>query len=408
MSLLSPDPRATADASALPTVTDASPAAVAAALAERFAHTAAARDLAGGTPKVERDLLRQSGLLRLSVPVEYGGLGASWADTLGVVRQIARVDSSVAHVFAFHHLLLATVRLFGNARQWAPLFADTVRHDWFWGNALNPLDKRTVATRVEGGRRFSGHKRFCSGALDSDVLLASAQEDSADGRLLIAAIPTRREGIALFDDWDNMGQRQTDSGSARFDDVFVAEGELLLDPGPLSSPFACLRSLLAQLVLTNLYVGIAEGALAEARSFTRHQARRWPASPAAEASDDPYVLRHYGELWVALEGARVLADRAAVRFDEAWQQGLALTEAGRGDVAVAVATAKMAATRAGLDLTSRIFEVTGARSTTAALRLDRFWRNLRVHTLHDPADYKLRELGDWALNGRHPVPSFYS
>ena len=60
------------------------------------------------------------------------------------------------------------------------------------------------------------------------------------------------------------------------------------------------------------------------------------------------------------------------------------------------------------DLTSRIFEVTGARSTTAALRLDRFWRNLRVHTLHDPVDYKVRELGDWALNGRYPKPSFYS
>jgi alkylation response protein AidB-like acyl-CoA dehydrogenase len=120
------------------------------------------------------------------------------------------------------------------------------------------------------------------------------------------------------------------------------------------------------------------------------------------------VLRHYGEFWVALEGARKLADHAARLFDAAWNEGAGLTEAGRGDVAVAVATAKMAATRAGLDLTSRMFEVTGARSTTAALRLDRYWRNLRVHTLHDPADYKLRELGDWALNGHHPKPSFYS
>ena len=134
----------------------------------------------------------------------------------------------------------------------------------------------------------------------------------------------------------------------------------------------------------------------------------WPASPAAVVTEDLYVLRHYGEFWVALESARKLADHAAVLFDAAWNEGDRLTEAGRGDVAVAVATAKMAATRAGLDLTSRMFEVTGARSTTAALRLDRYWRNLRVHTLHDPADYKLRELGDWALNGRHPKPSFYS
>ena len=48
------------------------------------------------------------------------------------------------------------------------------------------------------------------------------------------------------------------------------------------------------------------------------------------------------------------------------------------------------------------------RSTKAALALDRFWRNLRTQTLHDPVDYKLHELGDWALNGTLPEPSFYS
>ncbi|MBF9266412.1 monooxygenase, partial [Acidovorax cattleyae] len=40
--------------------------------------------------------------------------------------------------------------------------------------------------------------------------------------------------------------------------------------------------------------------------------------------------------------------------------------------------------------------------------LDRHWRNLRTHTLHDPLAYKLRELGEWALQQRHPDPSFYS
>jgi len=68
----------------------------------------------------------------------------------------------------------------------------------------------------------------------------------------------------------------------------------------------------------------------------------------------------------------------------------------------------VAATRVGLDLTSRMFETTGARATHGALGLDRFWRNLRTQTLHDPVDYKLHELGDWALNGALPEPSFYS
>lgn len=384
------------------------PSAIAARLAARFAETAAARDLAGGTPKAERDQLRASGLLTLSIPIEYGGLGASWAETLSVVRQLARADSSVGHVFAFHHLQLASVRLFGSPAQWEPWLRDTAKHGWFWGNALNPLDKRTVATRVPGGRALSGRKSFCSGALDSDMLLASAVEDSADGKLIIAALPTRRAGITLFEDWDNMGQRQTDSGSALFEHVAVAEDEILSHPGPLSSPYACLRPLLAQLIFVNIFLGIAEGALAEARHYTRNEARLWAASPAAHVTEDPYVLAHYGDFWVALESTRKLADHAVTVFDAAWNEGLALTGAGRGEVALAVATAKVAATRGGLDITSRIFEVTGARSTTAALRLDRFWRNLRVHTLHDPLDFKVRELGDWALNNRYPPPSFYS
>ena len=55
-----------------------------------------------------------------------------------------------------------------------------------------------------------------------------------------------------------------------------------------------------------------------------------------------------------------------------------------------------------------MFDVAGARATHAGLRLDRFWRNLRTHSLHDPVDYKLRELGDWTLNARYPKPTFYS
>ena len=76
--------------------------------------------------------------------------------------------------------------------------------------------------------------------------------------------------------------------------------------------------------------------------------------------------------------------------------------------AVAVSVAKVAATRVGLDLTSRMFDVAGARATHAGLRLDRYWRNLRTHTLHDPIDYKIRELGTWALMERYPTPTFYS
>jgi alkylation response protein AidB-like acyl-CoA dehydrogenase len=377
------------------------------AVLHEWATTAAARDRSGGTAFHERNLLRESGLLRLSVPVEFGGDGASWSTTLDVVRRMAQVDSSLAHLFAFHHLQLATIRLFGSAVQIRRWLGETVAQGWFWGNALNPLDKSTRALPDgAGGHVFDGRKSFCSGARDSDQLLASAFD--GDGRLLIGVTPTNRAGITVLDDWDNMGQRQTDSGTVVFERVPIATDELLLQPGPLSSPFATLRPLLAQSILSHIYLGIGEGALQAARAATLAQTRPWIASAAERPADDPYVLAHYGDFWLALEGARLFVERAMQAFDQAWSRGPDLTEHERGEVAVAVAASKVAAARAGLDVAHRMFEVTGARSTTAALRLDRFWRNVRVHTLHDPIDYKVRELGDWALNGRIPKPSFYS
>ncbi|MFC5696614.1 acyl-CoA dehydrogenase family protein [Pseudomonas sp. GCM10022186] len=384
-----------------------SPLEVARELAAGFAETAAERDARGGTPKAERDAIRQSGLLSLIIPQAYGGLGQDWQTTLNVVREFARVDSSIAHVFGFQHLMLATVRLFSRPEQWQPWFQLTARNRWFWGNALNPLDTRTTVKKQDGWREFSGKKSFCSGALDSQMLIASGLDEET-GKLLIAAVPTARSGISLADDWDNMGQRQTDSGSATFERVRVEENELLLDPGPLSTPFACLRPLIAQLIFTHIFLGIAEGSFEEARAYTLKEARPWFKSTASQIGEDPYVLAHYGEFWVGLESVRALVQRAATLLDAAWNQGPDLGDAQRGELALAIATAKVAATRTGLDLCSRLFEVTGARSTHAALRLDRHWRNLRTQTLHDPVDYKVRELGEWALNQTLPKPTFYS
>ncbi len=376
-------------------------------LAARLADTAVARDRAGGTARPERALIRRSGLLRLSIPRDLGGWGADWSETLHVVRRLARVDGSLAHLFGFHHLLVATVRLFGEERQWRAAYADTVRHDWFWGNALNPLDRRTTIRPDDtGGFLIDGTKTFCSGASDSDRLIVSAL-DQAD-RLVVAAIPSNRAGIEILDDWDNMGQRQTDSGAVVFRRAAVREDEILRAPGPLGSPFASVRPLIAQLVLANVFLGLGEGALEEGARQARERARPWAASGVASVADDPYVLRHLGELFVELKGAAGLADRAGIALDHAWASAEAVTPEQRGAVATAVAMAKVASDRAGLDAASRIFEITGARSTAARLGLDRFWRNLRTHTLHDPVDYKLRELGRFALLGERPTPSFYS
>lgn len=375
-------------------------------LAKTFAETAAERDKQGGNPKAERDLIRQSGLLGLSIPQAFGGQGADWKTIFKTIQVIAQVDSSLAHVYGFHHLLIATVQLFAQKEQYATWFEQTAEQNLFWGNTLNPLDKRTTVQQISADEYiFHGDKSFCSGSIDSDILLCSGF--NAQNKLLIGVIPTPRDGISFLGDWNNMGQRQTDSGTSHFEQVKIHENELLLNPGPLSTPYSSLRPLIAQLIFVNLFLGVAEGAFEVARETVQQQ-KAWSKSLVENAVNDPFTQKHFAEFYVQLEGVRLLANKAVETLQKAWDIGESLDAEQRGEVSIAIATAKIAATNTSLYITQNIFQVMGARATTAKLNLDRFWRNVRTQTLHDPIDYKYQEVGEWVLTGKVPDPSFYS
>lgn len=380
--------------------------AIARELAAEFAQTAAVRDQQGGTPKAERDRIRDSGLLQLIIPEGYGGTGETWVTLTQVVREIAKADSSLAHVFSYHHVGVIIPHLYGSEAQKRFYYSETARQNKFWCNALNPRDHRLVLSQDGNGFRLNGIKSFCSGAKDSDFLPTTAVTTDKEG-FTVVVIPTNRPGLTFHDDWDNIGQRQTDSGSVTFSDVTVYPEEILTPDHP-GHPFNTFRACLTQFNLANIYVGIAQGALAAARNYTQTQTRPWLTASVESATEDPYLLHHYGELWVALSGAEALVDRAAVQVQAAWEQEWNLSEQQRGEVAVAVATAKVAATQAGLAVANQIFDLMGARATGRKYGFDRYWRNLRTFSLHDPVDYKLREVGDWVLNQHYPKPGFYS
>ncbi|MBY4771454.1 acyl-CoA dehydrogenase family protein [Burkholderia ambifaria] len=370
--------------------------------------TAAARDRAGGHAADEKQWLADAGLLTLAVPREFGGQEAAWPAVYDTIRQIARVDSALAHLVGFQILQVVSVDVWGSAAQRERYLRGTVEHRWWWGNAVNPLDTRLVATATpDGGYRLDGVKGFCSGTRGSQRMTVSAH-DPETARTVFGVVPTDRDGITVDEDWDPIGQRQTDSGSVRFDGVTLAPDDVLHRSETPPAPRATLRTLVSQLVLTNLFVGLAEGALAEARDYVLKHGRPWIHSGVAQASDDPYTLQRFGDMRVRAVAAASLADRAAVELQRAWSRRDALTADERAEVALAVSEAKIVAQRAALDNGEALFDACGARATAASLGLDRFWRNARTHTLHDPLDYRLRDVGRFALTGELPQASLYT
>lgn len=371
------------------------------ALAQALAADAVERDRDGGHAAGARERIRASGLLGLTVERALGGLGATWPVFFHAVRRLAAADSAMAHVFAFHHLQLATLSMWGTPGMVGDHHRETVERGLWWGNALNTQDPRAVATAVPGGWRVSGRKGFCSGSVGADRLIIGALHVPTQTPL-VAWLPADAAGLHIEQDWDGFGQRQTDSGSVQFDEVFVPDAQVLRLPGGTLDTWASLRTQLAQLIKVNLYVGLAQGAFEAARRYTSEQSRPYAGSGVGHATDDPYVQHRYGQLWLLLRPAVVLADLAALKLDDGLRQGRSISVQERGEIAVAVAEAKVLAHHASVEIGSQLFELTGARSTSSKLGLDRYWRNARVHTLHDPVDYKLRDLGRYALDGRLP------
>ncbi|WP_323120536.1 acyl-CoA dehydrogenase family protein [Burkholderia alba] len=400
------DPRAPAALTA--DVDSPAPPRTLAALLDALRASAPQRDRAGGHAEQEKSWIAGAGLLTLAVPRAYGGQEVGWPAIYHAIRAIARVDSALAHLLGFQCLQIVSVDVWGSDAQRERYLRGTVEHGWWWGNAVNPLDARLIARATpDGGYRLDGVKGFCSGTRGSQRMTVSAH-DPETGKPVFAVVPTARAGITVHDDWDPIGQRQTDSGSVSFDGVRLEPDEVLHRSAQPPTPRATLRTLVSQLVLTNLFVGIAQGALAEARGYVNRHGRPWVHSGVANAADDPYTLQRFGEMRVQAIAAEALADRAARALQGAWTLHDALTADARAEVALAVSEAKIVAQRAALDVSEALFDACGARATAASLGLDRFWRNARTHTLHDPLDYRLRDVGRYALTGVLPEASLYT
>ncbi len=370
------------------------------------------RDHAGLTPHSEVRLLKDSGLATLLGPVEHGGGGQTWQTAYRVAREVSKADGSIGQLLGYHYLWAWAVRFLGTPEQIAAVEELYTTNRYFFGGAVNPRDDDLTITSDGDHLVFNGRKTFSTGSRVSDLTVLEGVLEGTDQHVF-AIVPSAQDGIVFGDDWDNIGQRLTESGSVRIENVRVswddAAGYVDRQFRPLV--YNTLNLPAIQLVFANLYLGIAQGALETAAAYTRSTTRPWPygGDDKDSAVDEWYVLEAYGDLQSKLWAVEALVDRAGERVSAVLHGDReAVTARRRGELAVLVAAAKQRAIDTGLEVASRVFEVTGARATARAVGLDRFWRNLRTHSLHDPVAYKRREVGRYALLDEIPEPTWYT
>ncbi|WP_114809530.1 SfnB family sulfur acquisition oxidoreductase [Paraburkholderia kururiensis] len=378
---------------------DAEAIATARRLAVEFAREASQRDREGWLPIEEVDAYSQSGLWGITVPRAYGGADVSYATVAEVIRLIAAADSSIAQITQNHLALVAHITLDASEAQKQELFG-LVLHGYRFGNAFSEKDSRNVAafeTRlVEDGNDVvvNGKKFYTTGALLAHLVPIVAVDAQGKGFLVFA--DRDAPGLTVTNDWSSFGQRITASGSVTIDNVRVAKSRVVpvdaFDRPTAAGP-------ISQIIQAAIDAGIAQGALDETVAFLRTKSRAWIDSGKEQATEDPFTVAAIGTLALRLHASEALLERAGHHIDEALRRPGDETVTA---AALATAEAKVLTTEVAIEATNRLFELAGTRSTLQEHNLDRYWRNARVHTLHDPVRWKYFHIGNYVLNGVNP------
>ncbi|MBE7244833.1 MAG: SfnB family sulfur acquisition oxidoreductase [Actinomycetospora chiangmaiensis] len=395
--------RAPAPPRPVPVIADAAAAlAVADTLAAGFAEAAVARDLERRLPFAEIERFTESGLWAITVPQAYGGPGLDSATVAQVIARISAADGSLGQIPQNHFYALEVLRNGGTEAQKRDLYGRVLAGERF-GNALAEIGardhtRRTRLVRDPAGWTVEGRKYYCTGSLYAHRIptLVNAEEAGREVAYLVF-IPRDAPGVTLVDDWDGFGQRVTGSGSILFERVAVEPDWVVPFQASMDRPTAI--GPFAQILHAGIDLGIGAGAFAATLPFLRDRARPWIDSGVTRAGEDPLTLHALGDVQVRLAAAEALLERAGRFVDAAQDAPDAETVAA---ASVAVAEARAASHRAGLLAANKLLELGGTSATDRAEALDRYWRNVRTHTLHDPVRWKYHWIGAYHLDGRHP------
>ena len=378
---------------------DAEALAIARQLSQEFKQLATERDQQRRLPFEEIQKFSQSGLWAITVPKQYGGAEVSSWTVAQIVALFSGVDGSIGQIPQNHFYALEVLRNTGTEQQKQQLYREVLQGARF-GNALaefktrNATQKHSQIQAIEGGYIIQGEKFYCTGSLFAHripTLVKDAQE-----REFLAFVPRHSEGLELIDNWSGFGQRTTGSGTVKFNQVFVAEEDVI----PFDQAFAqpTLVGPFAQLIHASIEVGIARAAFEETLQRVK-QARPWIDAEINHASQDPLTLYELGQVAVDVKASELLLKQAALAVDAAKPKP---TVDNIAHASIQVAKVRAHSTDIALLASSKLIELAGSRGSQREDGLDLYWRNARVHTLHDAARWKYYFIGNYVLNHIFP------
>ena len=229
-----------------------------------------------GNETTDPDIFREMGemgLLGVTLPEEYGGLGGSYVSYGLVAREVERVDSGYRSMMSVQSsLVIYPIYAYGSETQRKKYLPKLASGEWIGCFGLtepdagsDPAGMKTTARKTDAGYVLNGAKMWISNSPIADVFVVWAKSDAHDGKIRGFVLEKGMIGLSAPKILKKLSLRASITGEIVMKDVEVGEDALLPDVQGLKGPFGCLN---------RARYGISWGAMGAAE-FCWHAARQY-------------------------------------------------------------------------------------------------------------------------------------
>ncbi|OYU19617.1 MAG: acyl-CoA dehydrogenase [Rhodobacteraceae bacterium PARR1] len=228
------------------------------------------------TEQTDPEIFREMGamgLLGVTVPEEYGGLGASYVAYGLIAREVERVDSGYRSMMSVQSsLVMYPIYAYGTESQRAKFLPKLASGEWIGCFGLtepdagsDPAGMKTVAKKTANGYVLNGAKMWISNAPIADVFVVWAKSEAHGGKIKGFVLEKGMTGLSAPKVGGKLSLRASITGEIVMKDVEVGEDALLPNVEGLKGPFGCLN---------RARYGISWGVMGAAE-FCMHAARQY-------------------------------------------------------------------------------------------------------------------------------------
>ena len=199
-------------------------------------------------PEIFREM-GASGLLGVTIPEEYGGVGAGYVAYGLVAREVERIDSGYRSMMSVQSsLVMFPIHAYGSEEQRMKYLPKLASGEWIGCFGLtepdagsDPAGMKTRATKTEGGYVLNGAKMWISNSPIADVFVVWAKSEAHGGKIRGFVLEKGMKGLSAPKIGGKLSLRASITGEIVMENVEVSEDALLPNVSGMSGPFGCLN-----------------------------------------------------------------------------------------------------------------------------------------------------------------------